>query len=130
MFPQGAVSRDLQLETSTFKYVNSREKKKKPKATLDLLDNVSYQSKQPKAHGGQGVPSIPTMGEAKLQPDLGDPAAAHISQNAAQLLFLTFPSTSAQGMPPFVVAHSSKPVQGQSSSVNAPAMEGILWAGS
>lgn len=54
MFPQGAVSRDLQLETSTFKYVNSREKKKKPKATLDLLDNVSYQSKQPKAQEAKG----------------------------------------------------------------------------
>lgn len=105
MFPQGAVSRDLQLETSTFKYVNGREKKKKPKATLDLLDSVSYQSnlkhRRPRATLPL-VPSIPTVGEAKLQPDPGDPAAAHISQNAAQPLFLTFPSTPAQGVPPFV----------------------------
>lgn len=106
MFPQGAVSRDLQLETSTFKYVNSREKKKKRKNPkqpwihwIKLVTSQSNLKHRRLRATLRLVPSIPTMGEAKLQPNLGDPAAAHISQNAAQSLFLTLPSTLAQGVP-------------------------------
>lgn len=113
MFPQGAVSRDLQLETSTFKYVNSREKeRKKPKQPWNhriklVTSQSNLKHRRPRATLPL-VPSIPTVGEAKLHPDLGDPAAAHIYQNAAQSLFLTFPSTPAQSVPPFVASSLSR----------------------
>lgn len=122
MFPQGAVSRDLQLETSTFKYVNSREKKrKKPKATLDSLDKVSYQSKQPKAQEAKGNPALGPQhshsgrGKASARP-WGPCGSTHFPEcSTAFVSHLPFHTSSG-----CATLCSTQPDQGQSSLVNAP----------